>query len=380
MTEPRLIINEQTIAAPGPTFSDTVIGIVGTATSPGAGAPAEESISKLSQLSESEFGDDGSIPAALAGIFANVQDEVVVWRLPNAPTEQNVLDGLDAMASAENAVNAKPTLVVPLSHTYDVGGVPAVPTNVANDVVAKTLEIADVLDALGIVDFPWVPAASSAADLVTLATAWAANNYGSHLLGVGPRVVRGAVGVPLAPYIAAAIARRDSESQAGIAASPNGAPIRGITALEKNLTWSLLSSSLQVDELNSAGLVSAIQHSGWHMWGTRTMVDPTSTNPARFISVRRVIDDIRRHIIETSFAYFEHSADEFLIDLVVGATNRYLGRRVADRALTSGICVADPDRNTPSARAAGQVFFQVTIVPKFPAETIQFVVQTTSGI
>lgn len=244
-------------------------------------------------------------------------------------------------------------------------------SDAAASVVAKAGSVAASFDGVAMVDvFP--DAGSDPDAFVASAGNWADANRQGDVIGLTPRVRVGNVYEPLAPYVAGALARHDAEQSLGVAANPQGLDVRGISELERNLSWTLASTSLQVDRLVQKSIVTLVRHAGYHVWGATMLVDPTSMDPERFINVRRQSHDIARHIEETSFSYFSGMADSATIERVMTEVTGYLNHLIALEKIRSGSCTAPPELNTEAAKASGLVYFRTEYNPRFPLVGVRF--------
>ena len=364
-------ITETLAATPRTTPSSTLVGLVGSAADAGANAVAVGSMAMVGPSQDDDYGSTGDMARALAQARENISSRILVYRTANTPTVAQMQAGLSALRTAAQNVSGEidPGIIAPLSNTYNLTA--SVPNATASGVVSRANSVAESLEAVAIVASPWsTPTGGSAVsneDAITLYGNWANANRGANLIGVAPRADYGsATYAEIVGAMAGALAAKDEAHPAGEAAPVKGTLIHGIDTLERNFSWSVTSDDLEANDVTDHGLVTPIRHGGLHWEGNRMMVASTVTAPTRFINVQREKLSIRRHIANTSYAFFEEGADTETLGDLVSTVNSDLNSRVANRRLRRGSCEATPGRNTSTELTAGQLYLDLRVLFRSP--------------
>jgi phage tail sheath protein FI len=137
---------------------------------------------------------------------------------------------------------------------------------------------------------------------------------------------------------------------------------------------SLLDSASDVNNLNSDGIVTVFNAfgTGLRVWGNRTAAYPTVTTPDNFISVRRTMDVIEESVELAMLQFLDQPISNALITAILASINAFIRTLIQRGALVAGAASYNPAENPPSSVAAGQLVFDIDVMPPPPAERITF--------
>lgn len=367
-------------AGPRPirTVRSGVIGIVGTA--PDAdplafplNTPVLIAGSRKAAAGLDTTGDgEGTLPAAIDGIFDQVGAVVVVIRVDvgadEAATLANVVggvnatdgnyEGVHALLGAESTLGVVPRLLCAPGFTHQRIGA------TANPVVSELLGIADRLRAMILADGP------NTTDAAALAYA---GDFGSARVYVVDPWVKvmdgdGAIVVePPSARVAGLIAKIDNDR--GFWHSPSNQVINGIVGTARPVDFVLGDANCRANLLNEGKVATIIRQDGFRLWGNRTL----SSDPKwQFMSVRRIGDILNDSLLRAHLWAVDRNITKTYVDEVVAGVNGYMASLRAQGAILGGQCWADPDLNTPANITQGKVFFNFDFTPPYPAEHLTF--------
>jgi phage tail sheath protein FI len=182
--------------------------------------------------------------------------------------------------------------------------------------------------------------------------------------------------VPPSGHVSGVWARSDEER--GVHKAPANEILRGVLALELNLTKG------EHDQLNPRGIncIRAFPGRGIRIWGARTL----SSDPEwRYLNVRRLFNYIEESVLEgTQWVVFEPN-DQDLWERVKRTINGFLTRTWRDGALFGSTpeeafyVKCDAETNPPDVVDAGQLIVEIGIAPVKPAEFVVFRIAQYSG-
>ena len=351
------------------TTKSSVIGIVGTAPDADATAfPLNTPVLISGNRTEAANLDlvgtgEGSLPAALAGIFDQVGAAVVVVRVDvgvdDAATQINVIggiagngdyEGLEALLAAESVLAVQPRLI-------------CAPGFSDTQTVAAAMEIiADKLSAIAVVDC----ANTTTADAQTYIA-----NFGDRVFGIYPWVTVAASGgnvdEPASARVCGVIAKTDNDL--GFWHSPSNKQIKGIVGTSKPIDFKLGDATSRANVLNENNVATIIQQNGFRLWGNRTAsLDPKWA----FVSVRRTADIINDSLQRAHMWAVDRNITKNYAEEVAEGVNSYLRTLKSLGAIIGGVCWPDPDLNTPTNIQAGKIYFNFDFTVPSPAEKVTF--------
>ncbi len=298
---------------------------------------------------------DGTIPAADSTVsiaYKTIEgDETAAADIIGGDTS-NVRTGLEAIENVYPLYAKIPTLILAPGWSHDA--------TVMAAMVAKAGGYGGGFKAVAIAD---IDSTSAGADIAGEVTSWkSTNNYSdAHLIPCWPKVVLGsgtsAVTYWMSSHVAGAIARTDAEKGGGIpywSPSNNRMQCNGLVDAAGG---EVILSRDEANDLNGIGVVTAINLQGqWKVWGNRTSVYPTSTDPKdAFIPNRRMMDyPIRKRTIQT----------------IVESQNSWLNSLQGAEAILGGRVVFSDTENPIADMIDGKVVLHLYVGLSSPAEEI----------
>lgn len=351
------------------TLKSSVIGLVGTAPAADAAAwPLNTPVLVAGTRADTAgMGEEGTLPAAIDGIFDQAGATVVVVRVEegadDAETLSNVIGGIDGVTGAPEGVQ------VLLSAQATLGVVPRIliaPEFTQNAALATELAaIADRLGAIIVADGPNSTDADAIAYRDTLGSA--------RLYLVDPWVkvwdTTADVEViePASARVAGLIAASDAER--GFWHSPSNRVINGITGIARPIDFTLGDANSRANLLNESEVATIIQRDGFRLWGNRSC---SSDAKWAFIKRRRIADMVNESIQQAHFWAVDRNITRTYLEDLVDGVKAYGRHLVSVGALVDFDCWADPDLNTPEQLEAGRVFIDFDWVETPTAEHITF--------
>jgi phage tail sheath protein FI len=185
---------------------------------------------------------------------------------------------------------------------------------------------------------------------------------------------------PYSPWVAGAIALKDLNQ--GYWWSPSNTQINGILGPDVTLYASLLDAASDVNNLNSAGIVTVFNAfgTGLRVWGNRSAGYPTVTTPDNFINVRRTMDVIEESVELSMLQFIDKPISNALITAILASVNSFIRTLIQRGALVAGSASYSPAENPPNQVAAGQLVFDIDVMPPPPAERLSFNVYIDSTL
>lgn len=250
------------------------------------------------------------------------------------------------------------TIAAPTSGTQAVAGT-ATRGTVRNRVLAELLSIASRLRAVVIADGP----NTTDADAIQIK-----NDFGSdRIYVVDPWVLVGGVATPSSSAVAGLINKVDNER--GFWWSPSNNEIAGIEGTARAIDFALGDYTSRANLLNEQKIATIIREQGFRLWGNYTLsVDPLYA----FLSVRRTADMINESILRGHLWAVDRCITATYLEEVQESVREYLRSLKARGAILGGDVWVNPELNTPTSIASGQVFFDFEFTPPYPAQRVTF--------
>ncbi len=350
-------------ARPIRTVKSSVIGIVGTADN------ADETVfplntpvaifgSRTAAASLDTVGTKlGSLPRALDAILAQVGAAVVVIRVAEDATpateQSNVITGIGQLPDAQSVTGLQPRIII----APEYSGIQAV------DTALQTA--AERLRAIAVIDDNSTTAGA--------ANTYAANFGSKRLFMVSPHVTyydtvtAGTLTMPASPFVAGLIAKTDNDK--GFWWSPSNQVLNNVLNTDRPISFGLGDANSEANTLNENHIATVIRSEGYRLWGNHTLSGDAKW---QFINVTRTADIINDSIQRAHQWAVDRNITKNYIEAVTESVNAYLRELTALGAILGGECWADPELNTPSAIAKGEVYFDFDFTPPSPAEHITF--------
>lgn len=327
------------LLAPGFTHQRTSNGILSIAvTTQGSGyttAPA---------VTISGGGGSGATAVAVLGTGANA-GKVVSFTITNPGKGYTSAPTVTIAAPPSGGVQA-------VAGTVNRG-------TVRSEVLAEMLGIANRLRAVIIADGP---------NTTDAAAIQIANDFGSdRIFVVDPWVLRDGESVPASCAVAGLINKVDNER--GFWWSPSNNEIAGIEGTSRAIDFTLGDYTSRANLLNEAKIATIVREQGFRLWGNRTLAsDPLYA----FLSVRRTADMVNESILRGHLWAVDRCITATYLEEVMESVRGYLRSLKARGAILGGDVWVDPDLNSPTSIANGQVFFDFEFTPPYPAERVTF--------
>lgn len=177
---------------------------------------------------------------------------------------------------------------------------------------------------------------------------------------------------PYSSWVAGAIAARDLAN--GYWWSPSNLQVEGILGPDVQLYASAVDAASDVNILNASGIVTVFNAfgTGFRVWGNRSSAYPNSSEPDNFISVRRTMDVIEESVELAMLQFIDQPISNALITAILASVNAFLRTLIQRGALVSGSASYDPAENPPNQVSAGQLVFDIDVMPPPPAERLTF--------
>jgi Bacteriophage tail sheath protein len=177
---------------------------------------------------------------------------------------------------------------------------------------------------------------------------------------------------PYSQWVAGAIASKDLTK--GYWWSPSNTQINGILGPDVPLYASALDAASDVNNLNAQGILTVFNAfgTGLRAWGNRSAGYPTVTTPDNFINVRRTMDIIEESVELAMLQFIDQPISNALITAILASVNAFIRTLIQRGALVSGSASYNPTENPPNQVSAGQLVFDVDVMPPPPAERITF--------
>lgn len=190
---------------------------------------------------------------------------------------------------------------------------------------------------------------------------------GSHQILLWPMVKKGDKIYSYSAVWAAMAAYTDVSKNDDVPCkSPSNESLNIDAAVLEDGTEVLLDTK-QAELVNSYGIVTAINESGWKSWGNMTAAYPSvDTMKDKFINCRRMMSWYRNHIILTYRSKVDDNANPVLVQAIVDSENQYLNSLTPDKIAGGQISYNADDTSLTD----GEVVFDTDIAFYGPAQHI----------
>ena len=288
-------------------------------------------------------------------------------------TDAEVVAAAAGFVNAEAVTGRKPRILVAPGYTEHVTRAQPNGPPTAAPVTTGMIATAERIRAVIVADGPNTTQADAIAYRNLL------SNRRVYVVDPGVRVTDSAGAVSDAPAsarIAGLIVRNDRER--GYWSSPSNRQVLGISGTSRAVDFTLGDAASSANLLNDAEVSTIIRSplGGYRLWGNRTA---SADAKWAFLPVVRTADVINESLLRAHLWAVDRNLTKTYVEDVVESVNDFLRRLIAQGAILSGRCWADPARNTAAERDAGRVYFDFEFDPPSPAERITFRSQLVSG-
>lgn len=300
-----------------------------------------------------------SIKASYTKIDASI---VTTAEIIGGITSEGKVTGLEVINNVFPKFGLIPGQIVSPGWSHD--------PEVAAVMVAKSNNINGFFNACALTDIP-VDECSQYGDVV----AWKnSNNYiYKNQFNCWPKVRLGDSIYHLSTQMAGLICLTDSRFDGVPYVSPsnNNLQVNGLVGKDgEEITLGVD----QANYLNGQGIVTAINFSGgWKLWGNRTGVYPSNTDPKdSFIPVRRMFDWISTTIIQTFWSKVDGPITLRLVENILDSINIWLNGLSSSGYILGGRVVWLEDDNPTTSIMDGKMKFHVYVTPPSPGRELDF--------
>ena len=204
-----------------------------------------------------------------------------------------------------------------------------------------------------------------------VATVKANSGYAhEHMICLWPMVKYAGKKMAFSAIYAAMACYTDATNDNVPSVSPSNRAIRISTACLADGTEVLLDQP-QANELNGAGVVTALNLNGWKAWGNNTAAYPDTTDPKdRWIACRRFFSWWGNSFITTYMSKVDSPANYRLIESIVDSENVRANSLVSTGKCAGLRMVYSKDDNPIGNVIDGKIVFRQYLAPYTPAEDI----------
>lgn len=191
-----------------------------------------------------------------------------------------------------------------------------------------------------------------------------------HMICLWPKVKYAGKKMAFSAIYAAMACYTDANNDSVPSVSPSNRAIRIGAAVLDDGTEVLLDQP-QANELNGAGIVTALNLNGWKAWGNNTAAYPDTTDPKdRWIACRRFFSWWGNSFITTYMSKVDNPANYRLIESIVDSENVRANSLVSTGKCAGLRMVYSKDDNPIGNVIDGKIVFRQYLAPYTPAEDI----------
>ena len=185
---------------------------------------------------------------------------------------------------------------------------------------------------------------------------------------------------PYSQWVAGVTAAQDIAN--GYWFSPSNVQIQGIVGPDISMYSSAFDPNSDTNTLNAAGILTVFNGfgTGLRTWGNRSAAYPSYTDPKVFIPIRRTMDVVEQSVQLAMMQFLDQPISNGLINAILQTVNGFLATLVQRGALIGGTCSYNPAENLAVQLAAGQLTFDLSLMPPPPAEEITFNVSVNTAL
>lgn len=178
------------------------------------------------------------------------------------------------------------------------------------------------------------------------------------------------ISIPASARVAGLMCRVDNDE--GFWVSPSNHEILGILGVDKPVDFDLSSPNTVANYLNAANVTTTIHEQGFRLWGNRVA-------NGTFLTGRRIADLVEDSITAAHLWAVDRNITKGYVEAVVEGVNDYIRVLKSQGAILGGKAWCDPQLNTDSVIALGELFIDFEITRPTPAENLTFRVHFTNN-
>lgn len=321
-------------------------------------------------------GSDGAVEITLLTKAAKEAAKLSVASTsikPNGVTYPDIVGGVDASTGKETGLELVRQIYPKLGMTPGILLAPGWSENavVCAALQAKTEAINGCFDCCTYVDISAGPSGAQVYTGVKSAKeAMGAN--GAHTAAFWPQASIGHKIYCMSAVAAALTAYNDASNADVPYESPSNKDLRITGTVLEDGTEVLLDQQQANDVLNANGVITAINASGFKLWGNNTAAYPSTTDPKdRWLAVRRFFDWDGNNFIRTYMQKVDKPGNKRLIQSIVDSQN-IIGNGYVARDYCAGYRVEfRSDENPATNLLNGHLTVHTFLAPFIPAEYIE---------
>ena len=285
-------------------------------------------------------------------------------------TDAEVVAAAGKFIEAESVTGSKPRILIAPGYSQHVTRPTLDAAPSAAPVTSGLIAVADRLRAVIVADGP------NTTDAEAIAYRKLLSSRRVYVVDPQVRISNGAgfLDAPASAHVAGVIVKNDRER--GYWSSPSNRKILAIFGTSRTVVFELGQPNASANLLNADEVATIVRFNGYRLWGNRTCSDDPKW---AFLAVVRTADIINESLLRAHLWAVDRNLTKTYLEEITESVNNFLRRLIAQGAILSGRCWADPDRNTAAAREAGQVYFDFEFDPPSPAERITFRSRIVAG-
>lgn len=352
-------------------LSNSVIGLIATATA--TGAPAQAALDEAFPLNEpvlitggvdiaaGNAGDGGTLRDVLTAIGDQASPVIVIVRIAEGidqaatdaavigATDGNTYTGLQALLAAQARLGVKPTII----------GAPGLDSQpVVEEMVSVAKKLRGFVYA-GAKKADGFTPAESEAEAITYRGEFAHRE----LMIIWPDTAKAGGDI-----IARALGlRAQIDESIGWHKTISNVTLGGVTGLEYDVHFDLVDPSTPAGVLNAAQVTTVIRQGGFRLWGNRTCADEQNPSFA-FESAVRTSHALQEIIEQIVAPFIDQPMTSGLVKDMLETGNARFRQLTTEGRLIGAQMFFDEDMNSPQELAQGRPKFRIQFTPVAPLE------------
>lgn len=284
-------------------------------------------------------------------------------------TAANIIGAVDGVTGAHTGCQALLTAKTKLGIKPRILGAPGL------DVQAVATELVSIAEQLRSFTYISADASQTASDAILYR-----NNFGSkRAMIIWPDFVGLDASSNTVTNWATARAlglRAKIDNDVGWHKTLSNTPVNGVTGLSTDVSWDLQNPNTIAGLLNAADVTTLVNERGFRFWGNRT----TSADPLfAFESAARTGDILADTISDAHLWAIDKPMSKTLIDDIIEGVNAKFRDLKAQGYIVDANAWLDPELNTETTLAAGQLRVHYDYTPVPPMEDLTFYQKITTS-
>nr|WP_258567638.1 phage tail sheath C-terminal domain-containing protein [Paenibacillus sp. CGMCC 1.16610] len=215
-------------------------------------------------------------------------------------------------------------------------------------------------------------------DLYSEAPDWKEENHytSKRQFPVYPKITYSKKTYHFSTHLAAVLCATDAKNRGVPFKSPSNQLLKADGAVQKGRADLFLGPD-QAAFLNAKGIITALNFiGGWKVWGNRTGMYPSDTDPINtFIPIRRMFDWIANTVVLTYWSKVDDTTDQRLVQTVTDSINVWFNGLQSSGAILGGRVEFLKSENSSNDLMNGKLTFHIFVTPPSPAQEIDFLIE-----